>query len=65
MKILEIIGFDKETRKEINVKESIAVIFIFLSMTVISDNWESICLVAFMIISAFILLYLSKKQKKR
>ncbi len=62
MKILEIIGFDKETRKEINIKESLAILIILLSLTIISDNIESMLVVSFMIISAIVLLYLSKKR---
>ena len=62
MKILEIIGFDKETRKEINIKESLAIMIVLLSLTIISDNIESMLVVFFMIISAIILLYLSKKR---
>ena len=62
MKILEIIGFDKETRKEINIKESLAIMIILLSLTIISDNIESMLVVFFMILSAIVLLYLSKKR---
>ena len=62
MKILEIIGFDKETRKEINIKESLAIMIILLSLTIISDNIESMLVVFFMIVSAIILLCLSKKR---
>ena len=62
MKILEIIGFDKETRKEINIKESLAILIILLSLTIISDNIESMLVVFFMIVSAIILLCLSKKR---
>ena len=62
MKILEIIGFDKETRKEINIKESLAIMIVLLSLTIISDNIESMLVVFFMIVSAIALLYLSKKR---
>ena len=62
MKILEIIGFDKETRKEINIKESLAIIIILLSLTIVSDNIESLLVVFFMIAVAVTLLYLSKKR---
>ena len=62
MKILEIIGFDKETRKEINIKESLAIISILLSLTIVSDNIESLLVVFFMIAVAVTLLYLSKKR---
>ena len=62
MKILEIIGFDKETRKEINIKESLAIMIVLLSLTIISDNIESMLVVFFMIGSAIALLYLSKKR---
>ena len=62
MKILEIIGFDKETRKEINIKEAIAIMIILLSLTIISDNIESMLVVFFMILSVIVLLYLSKKR---
>ena len=62
MKILEIIGFDKETRKEINIKEALAIMIILLSLTIISDNIESMLVVFFMIASAVVLLYLSKKR---
>lgn len=62
MKILEIIGFDKETRKEINIKEALAIMIILLSLTIISDNIESMLVVFFMILSAIVLLYLSKKR---
>ena len=62
MKILEIIGFDKETRKEINIKESLAIMIVLLSLTIISDNIESMLVVFFMILSAIVLLYLPKKR---
>lgn len=62
MKILEIIGFDKETRKEINIKEALAIMIILLSLTIISDNIESMLVVFFMILSVIVLLYLSKKR---
>ena len=62
MKILEIIGFDKETRKEINIKEALAIMIILLSLTIISDNIESMLVVFFMIVSAVILFRLSKKR---
>ena len=62
MKILEIIGFDKETRKEINIKEALAIMIILLSLTIISDNIESMLVVFFVILSAIVLLYLSKKR---
>ena len=62
MKILEIIGFDKETRKEINIKEALAIMIILLSLTIISDNIESLLVVFFMIGSAAVLHYESKKR---
>ena len=62
MKILEIIGFDKETRKEINIKEALAIMIILLSLTIISDNIESMLVVFFMIAVAVTLLFLSKKR---
>lgn len=62
MKILEIIGFDKETVKEINIKETLAIFILLLTMTIISDDIISMLTVFFMIVSAIALLYLSKKR---
>ena len=52
----------KISRKETNVKECLGILIMSLAATVDSDNWESIFLVAFMIISGSILIYLSKKR---
>ena len=40
----------KISRKETNVKECLGILIMSLAATVDSDNWESIFLVAFMII---------------
>ena len=64
MKILEIIGFDKETVEEMkkDKKETLAISILFLSLTIISDNLVSLIAIFFMIALSLILLYLSKKR---
>ena len=52
----------KISRKKINVKECLGILIMSLAATVDSDNLESVFLVAFMIISGYILIFLSKKR---
>ena len=64
MKILEIIGFDKESMEAMKKDKmrTLAISILFLSLVIISDNIISLIAIFFMITLSLTLLYLSKKK---
>ena len=64
MKILEVIGFDKESMEAIKKDKmrTLAISILFLSLVIISDNIISLIAIFFMIALSLTLLYLSKTR---